>query len=209
LGTLAAGRFNQGRYEQAVRGFTEALEEARRADHAYSIGVSMGGLGRSLLAAGRPQAARPHLIESRERFEELTIAPGIVDCNIHLGVTERDLGDPQRAARYLLAALADTGVHWSDDADLWTLQFAASVISDRATAAVLAGAVTVAYDRSAVAKPVFVSHELEVLRRRLETELDTEELGRLLRAGGRRTVQEAVDIGRASLTDYLAEQVGE
>ena len=57
--------------------------------------------------------------------------------------------------------------------------------------------------------PALAGPRWRVLRRRLETELDTEELDRLLRAGGRRTVQEAVDIGRASLTDYLAEQVGE
>ncbi|TFH18094.1 MAG: hypothetical protein E4H05_05825 [Acidimicrobiales bacterium] len=134
------------------------------------------------------------------------MAPGIVDCTIFLGVAERDLGDPQAAARDLLAALTDTGIHWSDDADFWTLQFAASVISDLATSAVLVGAVTAAYERSDVAQPAFVIQDLGVLRNRLETELGADELGRHLRAGGRRTRLEAIDIGRASLTEYIAEQ---
>jgi predicted ATPase/class 3 adenylate cyclase len=203
LGTLAAGRFNQGQYDQAAHDFAEALEEARRADHAYSIAVSMCGLGRCLLASGQADAAIPHLIEARERFEELTTAPGIVDSTILLGVAERDLGEPHAAARHLLAALTDTGIHWSDDADLWTLQFAASVISDRATAAVLIGAISAAYERSDVAQPVFVVDDLRTVRDRLESELDPEELGRHLRTGGRRSRLEAIDIGRAALTAYI------
>jgi hypothetical protein len=166
----------------------------------------MCGLGRSLLALGRPDAARPHLIEARERYEELTIAPGVVDCTILLGVTDRDLGDPQSAARHLLAALTETGIHWSDDADFWTLQFAASVISDRATAAVLVGAATAAYERSDLDQPAFVIGELRALRDRLETELGPEAFGRHLRTGERRTRQEAADIGRAALSAYLLEQ---
>jgi hypothetical protein len=43
------------------------------------------------------------------------------------------------------------------------------------------------------------------VRHRLETELDPEELGRHLRAGGRRTRQEATDIGRTALVDHLDE----
>jgi tetratricopeptide (TPR) repeat protein len=205
LATLATGRFNQGLYEQAARDFAEALDEGRRFEHAHSIALSMCGLGRSLLALGQPHAARPHLVEARERFEELTIAPGIVDCTILLGVADRDLGDRRAAARHLLDALTDTGIHWSDDADFWTLQFAASVISDPVTAAVLVGAVTAAYERSDVAQPVFVSHDLSVLRNRLETELDADELGRHLRAGGRRSRLEAIDIGRAALKAYVDE----
>ena len=206
LGTLASGRFNQGRYDEAAGDFAESLEEGRRFDHAHSIAVAMCGLGRSLLALGQPDAARPHLVEARERYEELTMAPGIVETSTLLGVAERDLGDAPAAARHLLAALTDTGIHWSDDADFWTLQFAASVIPDRATAAVLVGAVTAAYERSDLAQPAFVSQDLDVLRARLEIELDPEEFGRHLRAGGRRTMQEALDIGRAALDEYVREQ---
>jgi hypothetical protein len=159
-----------------------------------------------LLAVGQAAAARPHLIEARERFEELTIAPGVVDCTILLGVTERELGDPHAAARHLLSALTDTGIHWSDDGDLWTLQFAASVITDRVTAAVLVGAASEAYERSDIDQPAFIAGELRSLRDRLETELGTEELGRHLRTGERRTRQEAIDIGRAALSAYLLEQ---
>jgi predicted ATPase/class 3 adenylate cyclase len=205
IGTLASGRFNQGRYDEAARDFSEALVEARRVDHAHSIAVAMGGIGRSLVALGRPDAARPQLIEARERFEELTMAPGNVDMTIFLGVADRDLGDLHSSAQYLLAALTETGIHWSDDADFWTLQFAASVISDRATAAVLVGAATAAYERSDVGQPAFVLEELGALRTRLESELDSEELGRHLRTGGRRTRHEAIDIGRTALSAYLLE----
>lgn len=206
LGTLASGRFNQGHFELAERDYREALAEARRADHPHSIAFSMCGLGRSLLALGQPEVARHHLIEACERFEELAMAPGVVDCTILLGVIERDLGDPHTAARHLLDALAETGIHWSDDADFWSLQFAASVISDRTTAAVLVGAATAAYERSDVDQPVFVTGELRALRDRLEIELGPEELGRHLRTGERRTRQQAIDIGRAALTEYLAER---
>ena len=104
IGTLASGRFNQGRYDEAARDFAESLEEARRVDHAHSIAVAMGGIGRSLVALGRPDAARPQLIEARERFDELTIAPGNVDMTIFLGVADRDLGELRSSARHLLAA---------------------------------------------------------------------------------------------------------
>ena len=100
--------------------------------------------------------------------------------------------------------MTETGIHWSDDAELWTLQFAASVIPDRATAAVLVGAVTAGYDRSHIEQPAFVIEELDALRRRLQAELDTEELSRHLRTGERRTRDEAVDIGRTALTAYIA-----
>ena len=169
----------------------------------------MGGLGRSAVALGQSERAKPLLTEALERFQELTAAPGVVDGNIFLGVAERDLGDPLRAARHLLAALTDTGIHWSDDGDYWTLQFAASVISDSATAAVLVGAVTEAYDRSTIEQPVFVADELRRLRSRLEGELDPEELGRHLRTGGRRMRQEAVDIGRATLSAFIDELAAE
>ncbi len=206
LGTLASGRFNQGQYDQAARDYADSLAEARRADHAHSIAVAMCGLGRSLLALGQPDAARTHLIEARERFEELTIAPGVVDASIFLGIADRDLGHPRAAARHLLAALTDTGIHWSDDADFWTLQFAAAVIPDRVTAAVLVGAVTAGYERSNVAQPAFVTQDLSVLRDRLDAEFDADELGRHLRTGARRTRSEAIDIGRSSLTEYIDEQ---
>jgi len=206
LSTLASGRFNQGQYDQAAREYRESLEEARRADHAYSIALAMEGLGRSLLASGQANAAKTHLIEARERFEELTIAPGIVNCSIYLGVAERDLGDLQAAARHFLAALTESGIHWTDDAEFFTLQFVASVISDRATAAVLVGAATAGYERSGFHQPAFVVDELHSLRSRLESELDPEELGRHLRTGGRRTLHESVVMGRASLTDFLDDQ---
>lgn len=204
--TLASGRFNQGYFDLAARDYSEALAEARIADHPHSIAVAMCGLGRSLLALGQPEAALPHLIEARERFEELTMAPGVLDCTILLGVTERELGNSQAAARHLLEALTETGIHWSDDADFWTLQFAASVISDRATAAVLVGAATVAYERSDVGQPAYVIAELSALRDRLGTELGPEESGRHFRTGERRTRPEAIDIGRAALSAYLLEQ---
>jgi len=205
LGTLANGRFNQGRFNQAERGYREALDEARRAEHVYSIAVAMAGLGRSLVASGQPDAARPVLIEARERFQELTVAPGIVDSSTFLGVAERDLGDLQAAARHLLEASVDTGIHWSEDADFWTLQFAAAIISDRAAAAVLVGAVLAAYERSSVDQPAFVIDDLNALRDRLITEFDSDELDRHFRTGGRRSLQEAVQIGRAALTEYLGE----
>ncbi|HUS44320.1 MAG TPA: adenylate/guanylate cyclase domain-containing protein [Ilumatobacteraceae bacterium] len=206
LTTLAGGRRNQGRFADAERDFRDALAEARRADHAYSIAAAMGGLGRTLVESGQADAARPLLIEARERYQELAVTPGVVDAAIFLGLTDRDLGDPYGAARHLLEALTDVGNHWSDDAYSWTLQFTASIITDRATAAVLVGTVMAAYEHSNVDQPVFVIEDLHALRDRLETELDPDELGRHLRTGGRRTQHEAFDIARAALNQYIDEQ---
>ncbi len=206
LTTLAAGRRNQGRFADAERDFRDALAEARRADHAYSIAAAMGGLGRTLVESGQADAAGPILIEARERWKELAVTPGIVDAAIYLGLADRDLGDPYGAAQYLLEALTDVGNHWSDDAHSWTLQFAASIITDSATAAVLVGAVMAAHERSNVDQPVFVIEDLRAVCGRLETELGPEELGRHLRTGGRRSQHEASDIARSSLNRYIEEQ---
>ena len=160
LTTLAGGRRNQGRFAEAERDFRDALGGGRRADHDYSIAAAMGGLGRTLVESGQADAARPLLIEARERYEELAVTPGIVDTTIFLSLAERDLGDPYGAAQYLLEALTDVGNHWSDDAYSWTLQFAASIITDSATAAVLIGAVMAAYERSSIDQPVFLIEDL-------------------------------------------------
>lgn len=204
--TRASGWFIQGRFGEAEHDFREALGEARRADYPYAIAVAMDGLGRSLVALGQSAAAKIQLIEARERFEELAVAPGIVNADIYLGVVERDLGNPRAAAEHLLTALTDTGIHWYDDADFWTLQFAASVISDRSAAAVLVGAASAAYGRSVIGQPAFVVDELRAVTESLESELDPEELGRQLRAGERRTRQEAIDIARTELASFIDAQ---
>ena len=206
LATLAGGRRNQGRFDEAERDFRDALAEARRSDNAYSIAAAMGGLGRTLVESGHPDAARPVLIEARERFQELAVAPGVVDANVFLGLADRELGDQYGAAEHLLEALSDIGNHWSDDAASWALQFTASVITDRAAAAVLAGAAMAAYERSDVDQPAFVIDDLRALCDRLETELDADELGRHFRTGGRRTQHEAIDIARSSLTQHIDKQ---
>jgi predicted ATPase len=206
LSTRGWVRFMWGRFAEAERDYGDALEEARRTDHPYSIALAMSGLGKSAVVSGRPDRAKALLTEALERFQELTAAPGVVDTNMFLGVAERDLGDPRRAAGHLLAALTDPGIHWSDDADYWTLQFAASVIADREAAAVLVGVAATAYDRSAASQPAFVLEELATIQRRLAEVLDPDELGRRLRTGERRTRQEAVDIGRAALTAYVEQR---
>lgn len=206
LATLANGHFIQGRYDQAEGDFREALEQAQGVQHAHSIAVSMNGLGLVLVASGRPDDGRVLLIEARERFQELSVAPGIIESTVFLGVADRDLGDLPGAARHLLAALTDTGIAWSVDAEFWTMQFSASVITDRATAALLVGAVEAAYERSSIDQPAFVIDDLSALRARFDAELDPDELGRLLRSGGRRTLQELVELERAALTEYLDEQ---
>jgi hypothetical protein len=48
--------------------------------------------------------------------------------------------------------------------------------------------------------------DLNALRDRLITEFDSDELEHHFRTGGRRSLQEAVQIGRAALTQYLDEQ---
>ncbi len=203
LGTLAAGLNKQGRHAEAEHFYREALDEARRVDHAHSIAVSMGGLGRCLVESGHADAARPFLIEARERFVELTIAPGVVETDIFLGVAERDLGNPRVAALHLVEALTETGVHWSEDADVWAWQFAAWILTDRTTAAVLAGAAAAMYERSNIGQPVFVVDDLGALYEVLETEFDADELARHVRAGGRRTRQEAIGLACASLHEYV------
>lgn len=91
------------------------------ADYRYGIAVATAGLGRVLALAGRTDDARPVLVEARERFEELNVAPGLADV------------------------------------------------------------------------------DLEDVRRHLAGQLDDEEFARCLRAGGRRTRPELIDIATAAL----------
>lgn len=201
--TLGWGRMHRGRYEDAERDYRKALAEGRRADHPYEIAVAMSGLGQCLVVSGAHEAGRTQLVEARERFEELTVAPGIVDADIHLGVAERGLGSRRRAATHFLLALAEVGIHWYADADHWTIQLAASVIDDPPTSAVLAGAARAAYDRSDVGQSVFILEDLDRLLVRLEQQLGPDEFERHCRAGERRSRHEAVDIARAALTAFL------
>ena len=103
--------------------------------------------------------------------------------------------------------LTETGIHWSDDADFWTLQFAASVIFDRATAAVLVGAATAAYERSDVNQPGFVTGELSALATAWRPNSAPRSSAGISEpvsaARGRRP-----STSDAALTDYLAEPAG-
>jgi predicted ATPase/class 3 adenylate cyclase len=201
--SLGWGRMHRGQFEDAECDYREALAEARRADHPYSIATAMVGRGQCLVVSGAHEAGRTQLVEARERFEELTVTPGIVDADIFLGVAERGLGNRRGAATHFLLALTEVGIHWYADADHWTIQLAASVIDDAPTSAVLAGAARAAYDRSDVGQSVFIREDLDRLVARLEQQLGPDEFGRHYRTGERRSHLEAVDIARVALRTFL------
>ena len=202
--SLGYGQVVRGDYGHSEATYREALTHARDAGHAMSIAVSMSGIGRSLTYARRGDEARPHLVEARERFDELNVHPGVIAGDTMLGLVARDDGDRVAAARHWLAALTGSGQPWTEDEKYGVLQYAASVIDDLPTAAVLVGAATAAYDAMAMHPPAYVVDDLAATRARLESELAAEEFGTQLRAGGRRTKDEAIAIGTAALEAYLA-----
>jgi predicted ATPase/class 3 adenylate cyclase len=198
LCSLASGEMHAGR-PGAEDLFREALVEARAADHLYGIAVAMAGLGQVLARAGRTDEARPVLVEARERFEELHVTPGLADVDMSLALLHRADGDRRSAAHCLLQSITTPGETWYDEAPVWAAQYAATLLDDPSTAAVLVGAVSTDYERRRTKQPTFVLADLEDVRRRLAGQLDDEELARCLRAGGRRTRPELIDIATTAL----------
>ena len=201
LSTLGDGRAHQGRFDEALVDFRAALAAGESDGDAHGLAVAHSGLGRVLAIAGRGDEARPHLIEARERFEELGVVPGIVDADIWLGLVERDAGDLASARERFEMALASSDEHWFAEASYWLAQLTASVIDDQATAATLLGAAVSAYDRLDTEQSSFIVHDLESTRTALAASSDPDDFARYLRAGARRSQAEMADIARAALLD--------
>jgi predicted ATPase/class 3 adenylate cyclase len=204
LSTLGCGYLREGRYEEAAHGLREALREARQADNAYSIAISMAALGECLAVTGQHDEARGQLVEARERFEELSTVPGQIDVDLFLGVVDRAEGHPVAAARHLLAALNAPGENWVAHGNYWIMQVAASVIDDAVTAATLVGAASAAYERTSAEQPAFIVTDLLDVTESLRARLGADEFGRHARTGGRRTYDEAVAIAREFLAARVA-----
>ncbi len=202
LCSLAAGEHHAGR-PGAEDHFREALAEGRAADDRYGTAVAMAGLGKLLALAGRTGEARTHLVEARERFEELNVTPGIADVDLSLALLHRADGDRRLAARCLLSSITTPGETWYDESPVWATQYAASVIDDHPTAAVLVGAATNDYERRRTEQPTFVLSDLEATRLRLSEQLDDEEFARCLRTGARRTRPEFLDIATSALRSFI------
>jgi predicted ATPase/class 3 adenylate cyclase len=198
------GHLLRGRNDDASASYRQALSCARADDSAMSIAVAMVGLGQSLTFAGRAGEARPHLVEARERFAELTVHPGVIEADTALGLVARHDGRAHDAARHWLSALTGPGEAWYDEAHYWALQYAASILDDLPTAALLVGAASAAYDATKVEQLAYVRDDLAATRARLEAVLDPDEFGARFRAGGRRSKAEAVAIGIAALETFLA-----
>ena len=201
--TLGYGEMVEGRYGDAEASFRDALGHARSADHAMSIAVTMSNLGQALTYAGRGADARPHLVESHERFVELSVQPGVITNDTMLGLVARSAGDPATAARHWLSALDGPGQSWFEQDDYSILQYAASIIDDLPTAATLVGAASAAYEKSLVRQIAYVLDDLATTRSRLEAQLGPDEFGPRFRAGERRTKAEAIAIGIAALEAFL------
>ena len=204
LSTLGQGFLRSARHEEAEHSLREGLREAKQADEAYGIAVSMAGLGQCLAEIGQHDEARQHLTEARERYEELNVVPGLIDADLFLGVVDRAEGHQVAAAGHLLAALDAPGEHWIAEGDYWIMQLAASVIDDDATAATLSGAAAAAYERTNVEQPAFIVDDLRDLTESLEARLGPVEFARHARTGGRRTRDEAVAIAREVLAEHVS-----
>ena len=201
--TLGYGEMIEGRYGDAEATFSDALRHARAAGHAMSTAVAMSGLGQALAYAERGTDARPHLVESHERFAELSVQPGVITNDMMLGLVARNAGVPVTAARHWLAALGADGQPWFEQDEYSILQYAASIIDDVSTAATLAGAASAAYERSLIRQIAYVLDDLAAICARLEAELGPDEFGTCFRAGGRRTKAEAIAIGTAALEAFI------
>ena len=204
LSSIASGRLHAG-HPDAVDLFREALVEARARDHVYGIAVAISGIGESLTQAGQPQDARPHLVEARERFDELNVTPGVAEVDMCLGLVNRLEGKRADAARCLLQSLLTPGETWYDESPVWVVQYAASVIDDLSLAATLIGAAAADYERRARTQPASVIADLEATRRRLAGQLDEEEFSRCIRAGARRTRTEFIELASRGLEAFIGD----
>ena len=203
LSTLAYGALHLGDYDESERRYREALQEARMADDAYSIAVAMGGLGQCLAHAGNLVEARNQLIEARERYDEITVTPGVADADLSLAQLEHDEGSLVESARRLLSALEAAGKLWYDAADFWIVQVAASVIDDRPSAALLIGAATAHYERTDIPQPTWVTGDLAQTTGLLRSALGDEEFARCRRAGSRRTRTEILQAATEALASFV------
>ena len=122
-----------------------------------------------------------------------------------LGLVAREEGDHVGAARLWLAALTAPGQPWFDEDDYSTSQYAASILADPGTAAVLLGAADAAYEATQVAQIAYVQTDFAATRARCTGQLDPDEFGERFRAGGRRTKDEAVAIGIEALEAFVAQ----
>jgi tetratricopeptide (TPR) repeat protein len=203
LSSLASGRLHAGRTDEAADLFREALVEAKSFDHLYGIAVAMAGIGESLLQAGHPDDARPHLVEARERFDELNVTPGIAETELRLGLVNRLEGNRVDAARFLLRSLTTPGETWYDESPVWVVQYAASVLDDLSLAATLIGAAAADYERRTRTQPAYVLADLDTTRKRLAEQLDEEEFSRCMRAGARRTRTEFIELAARGLEAFI------
>ena len=201
--TLGYGEMIEGRYADADGVFRDALRHARAADNAMSIAVSMSGLGQALTYAEQGADARPHLVESLERFAELSVQPGVITNHAMLGLVARNAADPVTAARHWLSALNEHGQPWYEEDVYSILQYTASILDDRPTAAILVGAASAAYEATLVQQIAYVLDDLAATRSRLEADLGPDEFGTRFRAGARRTNAEAIAIGIAALEAFV------
>jgi predicted ATPase/class 3 adenylate cyclase len=203
LNNLGTGQEHRGEMAEAESLYREALQEAKTTEDAYATAAAMAGLGRVLVLSGQSKSARAHLVEARERFEELKVGPGIADVDFSLALVERADGRPKEAASCLLASLSAPGGYWFDATELWIFQVTASLLDDLPRAAVLLGSAITGYERISGAQPEFISADFQDAQRRLEAVLGPEELARHLRTGGRRTRSEARDLGLDALKEFI------
>jgi len=203
LGSLAVSHLHHGQLAEAESLYREALQEAKAYDEVYAIAVAMGGLGQVLAWSGHTESARVHLVEARERYEELKVMPGLAEVDFAAAIVERTDGRPKEAASCLLASLSAPGGYWYDAQELWIFQVTASVIDDLPTAAVLVGASIAGYERISRSQPESIREDLQNTHVRLDTVLGTEELARHLRTGGRRTRSEGRDLALDALTTFI------
>jgi tetratricopeptide (TPR) repeat protein len=199
LSTSGAASIQVGRHDEAHTRYREALHEARTFEDPYSIAVAMGGLGQALVLAGEVEQALTSLIDARERFEELSVAPGVANTCLFLALAHRARGARIDAARALHRALVTEGENWYDQAEYWIGQVAASIIDDAAVAALLLGAAEEHYERQRSPQPTWVVDDLRRVTNEVEARLGREEFGRHHRAGRRRSRQEIVDVASGAL----------
>jgi len=203
LCTLGMGQARRGAFDQGEQNLRDALAEARERDEPHAIAVAMGGLGEVLTVSGQYEVARASLVEARERFDELGIAPGILGADLYLGIVERGCGNRSKAASRFLSSLTGPGDQWSDEAGYWIMQLTASILDDRQTAAVLVGAASAGYERAGIQQSTFIRDDLDNVTADLERDLGPDEFGRNIRAGGRRTRSEAQAIAETALRTML------
>ncbi|MEM7288270.1 MAG: adenylate/guanylate cyclase domain-containing protein [Actinomycetota bacterium] len=193
MASLGYGRLDRGDYSSARAQLEQAQDEARRqADGYVESLVNLHLAHIEMLTGGDLDAVRDELLDCRSSFDKLGVPPGVLTCEVLLGVLELRAARRSAAAAHLHTALSEPDGHWYEAAKYWILQLAAHLVSDTRLAADLVATAGAYYAASPTAQPLWVMESFDHARAATD-------------GGKPMDVDDAVDLLRPRLAELVSE----